>query len=48
MYKKNNSIMSYKQEGLSVGANGRGYKIVAEYEATTFRTAQSYIRAKTL
>ena len=29
-------------------ANGRGYKIVAEYEATIYRNAQSYIRATTL
>ena len=29
-------------------ANGRGYEIVAVYEVTTFRTAQSYIQATTL
>ena len=28
--------------------NGRGYKIVADYEVIHFRTAQSYIRATTL
>ena len=28
--------------------NGRGYKIVAEYEAILYRTTQSYIRATTL
>ena len=32
----------------SITANGRGYKIVAEYEAKTYRTAQSYIRATAL
>ena len=29
-------------------ANGRGYEIVAEYEAISYRTAQSYTRATTL
>jgi len=32
----------------SIAHNGRGYKIVAEYEAKTYRTAQSYIRATAL
>ena len=36
------------RSGLTVAHNGRGYKIVAEYEATTYRTAQSHIRATTL
>lgn len=31
-----------------IAANGRGYEIVAEYEAKTFCTAQSYIRVTTL
>ena len=31
----------------AITANGRGYEIVAEYEARTYRTAQSYIRATT-
>ena len=31
-----------------IAYNGRGYEIVAEYEAIHFRTAQSYIRAKAL
>ena len=33
---------------LNIGANGRGYEIVAVCEVTTYRTAQSYLRATTL
>ena len=33
---------------VALAYKGRGYEIVAEYEAITFRTARSYIRATTL
>jgi hypothetical protein len=31
-----------------MNTNGRGYEIVAEYEAITYRTTQSDMRATTL
>ena len=33
---------------IKIAYNGRGYEIVAEYEARNYRTPQSYIRATTL
>lgn len=39
---------SYKSQQKAVEYNGRGYEIVAEYEAVNYPTAQSYKRATAL